>query len=165
MQHDQREQIRRATPFYGDLRGARYGDPEDEGYVPLSPVHPLMRRLRERRSRSNAPMRRYGFEFAPGRPERGRGRGTKSWRYDASEFREPEGVRGRGDYDAGFRPLRPDDALARAVRRDTEDLVTSYLREERYGEDYARGFGLRTRGPGDRLQDAARRLSGRGYDR
>lgn len=129
--HDyDREYIRRTTPIYGGLRAARYGDFGDQGYVPLSPTHPLARRLRAG-----------GSPLGPG-PGRGR----------------------RG-YDVGFQPLRPNDALARALREDAEDLVTDFLREERYGDEYARSMGLRTRGPGDRFRNIARRMSGARYDR
>jgi hypothetical protein len=146
-----REQIRRTTPIYGDLRAARYGDPVDEGYVPLSPTHPLARRLRAlappSASRYDAALRRYGSDDFAGRPVRSPAFGRDQ----------------RPRYDAAFRPLRPSDPLARALRAEAEELVTDYLHEERYGGDYARRFGLRTRGRGDRLRDIARRISRGGY--
>jgi hypothetical protein len=111
-----REQIRRTTPIYGGLRAARYGDPVDEGYVPLSPTHPLARRLRA---------------LAP----------PPASRYDAALPRY-------GSDDFAGRPVR-----SPAFGRD---------RRPRY-DDYARRFGLRTRGHGDRLRDIARRISRGGY--
>jgi len=71
---------------------------------------------------------------------------------------------GRGD-DARPRPLHPNEPLARALREEAEELIADYLREERYGAEYARSIGLRTHGRGDRLRRLARRLSRRGYDR
>jgi hypothetical protein len=177
-----REYVLRTTPIYGGLRAARYGDPEDEGYVPLSPTHPLARRLRALESSlapwSNGPLRRSraGSNREAHRPHDADDLGgnlsgspalrSDRWpRYDQAFGRGARPSRGRGGYDAVFRPLHPNDSLARALREEADDLVTDYLREERYGEDYARDIGLRTRGPGDRYRDIARRLSRGGYDR
>jgi hypothetical protein len=85
------------------------------------------------------------------------------------EYRPPRyvgraGAGRRSRYDAPFQPLRPDDALARALEREAADLVLDYLREERYGEEYARSMGLRIRGPGDHLRDVARRITRPPYD-
>lgn len=52
--------------FYGEYRGARYGDRYDQGYAPLSAMNPLARQLR----------REY-HGLAPGSWRRACG-----WRYD-----------------------------------------------------------------------------------